>query len=138
MDKLELYRKRSKQLYYAFIAFTSFMFIACLGIYPYFKVPLAQSTVLRLSILTLLLGLLSTALALVLRRRAFPVKTSQDPYWSYTATRRYFWLFMLALLPYFFSFLVFVIFASIEVLLVGYSIGFFGLILLRPRKEDVV
>jgi len=83
------------------------------------------------------MGLAILPIGLLIKKRAFPVDSSKDPYWSYTATRRYFWLFLLSLVPFAFSFIVFIVFALIEVLLLGYVLSLCGLILVRPKEEDV-
>jgi uncharacterized membrane protein (Fun14 family) len=88
-------------------------------------------------ILVLAIGLSILPVGLLIKKGVFPVDSSKDPYWSYTATRRYFWLFLLSLVPFAFSFIVFIVFALIEVLLLGYVLSLCGLILVRPKEEDV-
>ncbi|RMH01566.1 MAG: hypothetical protein D6699_06720, partial [Aquificota bacterium] len=104
MEKLSLYRKRARQLHYVFVIFSTLLFLACGAIYPYFSIPIATTTLVRLLVLVSMLGVVSLGLAYFLKRRLFPVDSSKDPFWSYTATRRYFWLFTLALAPYILSF----------------------------------
>lgn len=138
MEKLKLYRKRSRQFYYSFIVSTTILFLACLPLYFYFKLPLHPQLVYSLLIIILLLGLLSLSLAYFLKRKLFPVNSSKDIYWSYTATRRYFWLFSLVLVPFFLSFIFFIIFAPLSLLFLGYILSLCGLILIRPREEDLI
>ncbi len=138
MDKLQLYRKRSMHMYYAFLASITLIFLACLPLYPYFKIPLHPNLFYSMLIFVALLGIVCIPTAYLLRKRVFPVDSSKDIYWSYCATRRYFWLYLLSSLPFAFSLLFFVIFAPLLPLLLGYSLSLCGLILIRPRKEDVI
>jgi hypothetical protein len=62
----------------------------------------------------------------------------EEPYWSQRATARYFWLYFLVGIPFTFSFLVFIVFASLALLIEGYLLTVFGLILLKPREEDII
>jgi len=138
MDKLQLYRKRSKQLYYAFVLSLTITFLACLPLYFYFKLPVHPDLSRSMFFFLSVMGLAILPIGLLIKKRAFPVDSSKDPYWSYTATRRYFWLFLLSLVPFAFSFIVFIVFALIEVLLLGYVLSLCGLILVRPKEEDVI
>ncbi len=137
MEKVYIYRKRSRHLHYAFVVSLVVLYIACLPLYEYFKVPLHENLVNFLTFFVLATGLFSILPALFLRKRVFPVSPHKDPYWSYTATRRYFWLYVLCLVPFAFAFLAFVAFASIQVLSAGFLLSLCGLILVRPKEEDV-
>jgi hypothetical protein len=85
----------------------------------------------------LLLGVIFISLALFLRKRLFPI-TVEEPYWSQRATTRYFWLYFLVGIPFAFSFFAFIVFASLTLLIEGYLLTVSGLILLRPKKEDLI
>ncbi|MEJ5338966.1 MAG: hypothetical protein ACK42C_08415 [Aquificaceae bacterium] len=137
MEKVYTYRKRSRHLHYAFVFSLVVLYFACLPLYPYFRVPLHENLVSFFTIFVLAVGLISLPPALLLRKRLFPVETLQDPYWSYTATRRYFWLYVLCLVPFAFALLVFIAFASLVVLSVGFLVSLCGLILVRPKEEDL-
>jgi len=132
----ELYFKRARQFFFATLGFVSLVFFACLPLYPYFKLPLHPNLVLGMLAFNLLLGVLSISLALFLRKRLFPIKV-EEPYWSQRATTRYFWLYFLVGIPFAFSFFAFIVFASLALLIEGYLLTVFGLILLRPREEDI-
>jgi len=41
-------------------------------------------------------------------------------------------------IPFTFSFLIFIVFASLALLIEGYLLTVSGLILLRPREEDII
>jgi H+/Cl- antiporter ClcA len=137
MQKVILFKKRSKHLYYAFILSLNILFVACLVLYPYFRLPLSSSLVSYSLLIIFVVGLLSLSLALFLRRRLFPISTLRDDYWSYTATRRYFWLYALSLTPFGLSFLIYILFAPLSVLILGYLLSLCGLILVRPKEEDL-
>ncbi|MFN7065021.1 MAG: hypothetical protein ACK4OF_02575 [Aquificaceae bacterium] len=83
-------------------------------------------------------GVVCVPVAYLLRKRSFPVDSSKDIYWSYSATRRYFWLFTLSLVPFGLSLILFVVFASLTLLVLGDLLSLCGLILVRPREEDVI
>ncbi len=134
---LDVYRKRARQFFFASVGLLSLIFFASSVLYPYFRLPLPTRLVLYLNAMVLVLGILCIPLALFLRRRLFPVNSEEDPYWSYTATRRYFWLFVLVNLPFLVALLFYIIFAPLSTLLIGYFVSLYGLILLRPRKEDL-
>ncbi len=137
MEKIHIYRRRSRHLHYAFVASLLVLYLACLPLYPYFKVPLHENLVNFLTFFVLATGLFSVLPALILKKRLFPVEVQKDSYWSYTATRRYFWLYVLCLVPFGFAFLAFVAFASLQVLSAGFILSLCGLILIRPKEEDV-
>lgn len=137
MEKLQLYRKRARQLHLAFVFSLSAVFLACLPLYPYFRVPVHPHLAYFLLFFVLATGLISLPPAYLTKKRLFPVKVSSDPYWSYTATRRYFWTYVLCLVPFAFALLVFVAVARLESLLLGYLLSLSGLILVRPKEEDV-
>ncbi len=135
---LNIYRRRAKQFYYAFLTFLSLVLLGSLILYPFFKLPLPAKMLIYASSLVLLVAMFSIPISLVIRKRGFPVISDTDPYWSYTATRRYFWSFVIAGLPFGVAFLIYIIFASLLVLFIGYFLTLCGLILVRPREEDVV
>lgn len=137
MEKLELYRKRARHLYYAFVFSLVGLYLACLPLYPYFRLPLHKNLVLFSSFFVVALGIICLPTALTLKKKLFPVDTHTDPYWSYTATKRYFWLYVLCLVPFVFAFLTFIAFASLLVLSVGFLVSLCGLILIRPVREDL-
>lgn len=137
MEKIELYRKRARHLYYAFVFSLVGLYLACLPLYLYFRLPLHRNLVIFFSLFVFALGVICLLSALVLKKKLFPVETQKDPHWSYTATKRYFWLYVLCLVPFAFAFLTFIAFASLTVLSVGFLVSLCGLILLKPVREDV-
>jgi len=94
--------------------------------------------VLYANALVVFVGVLLIPLGVFLKKKYFPVFSDKDVHWSYTATRRYFWLFVLANIPFLLSFIIYLVFAPLSTLVIGYAISLYGLILLRPREEDVV
>jgi len=134
----ELYRKRAKQLFYAYLGLLTLIFLASLVLYPFFALPLLLKLLIYIAGFVFFFALLSIPLAIYLRKKLFPVETNKDPYWSYTATRRYFWLFVLVSLPFFIAFLIYLIFASLLVLFLGYTLSLVGLLLVKPKEEDVI
>jgi len=134
----ELYKKRAKQLFYAYLGLLTLIFLASLVLYPFFKLPLPSKLIIYSVGFVFFFALLSIPLALYLRKKLFPVETNKDPYWSYTATRRYFWLFVLVSLPFFIAFLIYLIFASLLLLFLGYTLSLVGLLLVKPKEEDVL
>ena len=137
MEKLKVYRKRARHLFYAFIISLSVVFLACLPLYPYFRVPVHVNLAYFMLFFVFAVGIVSLPPAYIIKRRLFPVNVEVDPHWSYTATRRYFWIFVLCLLPFFFSLLVFVAIARLDSLFLGYLLSLCGLILVRPKEEDI-
>ncbi|MEN3027803.1 MAG: hypothetical protein ABDH29_00925 [Aquificaceae bacterium] len=137
MEKLKIYRKRAKQLYYAFLFSLTLTFLASLPLYPYFKLPVHPNLLYSTLLFVLLTGVLSLPSAYLIRRRFFPLSSSTDPYWSYRATKLYFWAFVLCVFPFFLSLLFFLLIAKLELLFLGYLLGLCGLILVRPREEDL-
>ncbi|WP_340694405.1 hypothetical protein [Hydrogenobacter thermophilus] len=137
-ELLSIYRSRAKQFYYAFVSFLSLVFLGSLLLYPFFKLPLPSKLVLYASFSVTFVGMISLPFSLFIRKRYFPIDTSQDAYWSYTATKRYFWAFVIAGLPFATAFLIYIIFASIIVLFLGYFLTLCGLIFIKPREEDVL
>ena len=134
----ELYKKRAKQLFYAYLGLLTLIFLASLVLYPFFKLPLPSKLIIYSVGFVFFFALFSIPLALYLRKKLFPVEMSKDPYWSYTATRRYFWLFVLVSLPFFIAFLIYLIFASLLLLFLGYTLSLVGLLLVKPKEEDVI
>ncbi|WP_029551675.1 hypothetical protein [Thermocrinis jamiesonii] len=134
----ELFYERVKQFFGATVGLITLLFFACLPLYPYFKLPLHINLVLGGMLITLTLGIFSLILVLTLRKKLFPIYTKEETQWVQKAIRRYFWLYFLASLPFFFSFIVYIIFAPLSVLIFGYVLSIFGLILLKPRKEDLI
>ncbi|MFN3813405.1 MAG: hypothetical protein ACK4SM_02125 [Aquificaceae bacterium] len=135
---LELYRKRARQFFYAFLSFLTIVFLASIATYPFFKLSLTKEFVAYLNLLVLLLGTFFLPLSLFLRRRFFPVLTEKDPYWSYTATRGYFWSFIVCGAPFLLAFLMYIIFAEVFTLVLGYALSLMGLVLIKPNKEDIL
>jgi len=134
----ELFYIRVRQFFKASLGLVTLIFVACLPLYPYFRLPLHINMVLGSMLITLTLSIFLVILALILRKRLFPIHTQKEKYWSQKAIRRYFWLYALVTLPFFFSFIVYIIFAPLSVLILGYFLSIFGLILLKPRKEDLI
>ncbi|WP_079653307.1 hypothetical protein [Thermocrinis minervae] len=136
-DLRVVYRRRVKQFFFAYVAFVGLLFFGCLVLYPFFSIPLPLKLVIYLNALTFLLFLLCVSISLFLKRRFFPIVADKDPYWSYTATRRYFWMFVLASLPFFISFILYIVFASLSNLVLAYLLSMLNLYLLRPKEEDL-
>ena len=134
----ELFYERVKQFFGATVGLITLLFFACLPLYPYFKLPLHINLVLGGMLITLTLGIFSLILVLTLRKKLFPIYIKEETQWIQKAIRRCFWLYFLASLPFFFSFIVYIIFAPLSVLILGYVLSIFGLILLKPRKEDLI
>ncbi len=132
----ELYFKRIRQFFFSTLGFVSLVFFACLPLYPYFKLPLHPNLVLGMLAFNLVLGMVFIAIALFFRKRLFPISV-KEPYWSQKATTRYFWIYFLVGIPFAFSFLAYIVFAVLSLLIEGYFLTVFGLILLRPKKEDI-
>ncbi|ADC88927.1 hypothetical protein Thal_0292 [Thermocrinis albus DSM 14484] len=132
------YHRRIKKFHRAWIGFVSIVFLGSLPTYPFFRLPLHPNTKWGLTFLVVVLFFITFVAAVWIKGRVFPVEHQQDPLWNYTATRRYFWLFSLVSLPFFFSFLFYLIFPSLTLLTVGYILTIFGLIFLRPKEEDVL
>ncbi|MGC8852277.1 MAG: hypothetical protein ACP5P0_01580 [Hydrogenobacter sp.] len=137
MDKREIYRRRAKQFYYAFLFFINLVFFGSLATYPFFNLPLPSKVILQASLIVILSALLSFLLAFFVRKRSFPVKTAQDIWWSYTATKGYFWSFVISSVPFAIAFVIYLVIASFVVLFLGYLLSFCALILLRPKEEDI-
>lgn len=137
MDKRDLYKKRAKQFYYAFLSFISLLFLGSLATYPFFKLPLPSKVIIQSSLIVVLSAILTFPLAFLIRKRFFPVRVAQEPYWSYTATKVYFWSFVVSSTPFTIAFIIYLIIASLVVLFLGYLLSFCALILLRPKKEDI-
>ncbi len=137
MEKVYIYRKRSRQLHYAFVASLVILYLACIPLYFYFRLPLHKNLVNFFTFFVVATGIFSVLPAIFIRRKVFPVDTTKDPYWSYTATRRYFWLYVLCLVPFAFALLTFIAFASFQVLSAGFLVSLCGLILVRPKEEDI-
>jgi len=108
----ELFYERVKQFFGATVGLITLLFFACLPLYPYFKLPLHINLVLGGMLITLTLGIFSLILVLTLRKKLFPIYTKEETQWVQKAIRRYFWLYFLASLPFFFSFIVYIIFFS--------------------------
>ncbi|WP_096602939.1 hypothetical protein [Hydrogenobacter hydrogenophilus] len=137
MDKRDLYRKRAKQFYYAFLSFISLLFVGSLATYPFFNLPLSSKVILQASLIVMLSALFSFPLAFFVRKRIFPVRTAQDIWWSYSATKGYFWSFVVSSTPFAIAFVIYLIIASLVVISLGYLLSFCALILLRPKEEDI-
>ncbi|MCS6875633.1 MAG: hypothetical protein NZM36_02080 [Aquificaceae bacterium] len=137
MEKLQIYKKRARQLYFAFLLSTTTLFLACVPLYPYFKVPVHPNLAYFTLGLVFITGITGLTIAYTIRKKSFPVFSAADPYWSYTATRKYFWSYSLCLLPLFIAFLLFIVIARVDALFLGYLMSLCGLILLRPKEEDV-
>ncbi|WP_448587347.1 hypothetical protein [Thermocrinis sp.] len=123
--------RRIKQFFMATLGLISLTFVACLPLYPYFRLPLHPNLVLGTMLIVLILGIVSILLSLVLKRRIFPTQIEK-------ATRRYFWLYALVSTPFLFSLLIYIVFAPLSLLILGYFLTLFGLILLKPKEEDLV
>lgn len=137
MDKRDLYRKRAKQFYYAFLSFISLLFVGSLATYPFFNLPLPSNVILQASLIVIMSAILTFPLALLIRKKILPVRTAQNIWWSYSATRGYFWSFVVSSTPFAIAFIIYLIIASSVVLFLGYLLSFCALILLRPKEEDI-
>ncbi|MCS7084063.1 MAG: hypothetical protein NZL90_03650 [Aquificaceae bacterium] len=137
MDKIALYRKRAKQLYFAFIGLLSLMLIGCLVIYPYFKLPIADVTRKNIIILLSIVGIGVNVISFGVKKKIFPIKTSENPLWSSSATGRYMTVFAISSLPFDMGFLLFVVFGDFYMVFVGYLISLAGLLLTYPKASDI-
>lgn len=134
----QLYRRRAKHFYYAFLFLLTLVFLASIVAYPFFKLPLPGKLRFYLNLLTLLSGSLFIPLSFLLKKRLFPILTEKDNYWSYTATKWYFWTFLMSGVPFFIAFLFYIIFAEVFTLMLGYVLSLMGLVLIKPKKEDIL
>ncbi len=135
---IQIYKKRIRQFFFASVGFLSLVFFSSLVLYPYFKLPLPTKLILYTNVIVVFVGVICIPLGISLKKKSFPVFSHNDPYWNYTATRRYFWLFALVNIPFLVAFIVYILFAPLSTLILGYLISLCGLILLRPREEDIV
>ncbi len=136
-DKSALFIKRAKQFYLSFVVSITLFFVVGLALYKFFSMPVSARLVLYIYGAEVVTGLLAYGIAFLVRRRMFPVSTSEE-YWSYTAVRRYFWSYVLICLPFGIAFLFFIFAGNLSALVLGYLISLCGLILFRPRKGDVI
>lgn len=136
-DKSELFIKRAKQFNLAFTVSITVLFLVSLALYKFFSLPVSAKLILYVYGLELSTAAVAYLVAFLVRKKLFPVKTSEE-YWSYTAVRRYFWSYVLLCAPFGIAFLFFVFAGSFSALLLGYILSLCGLIIFRPRKGDVI
>jgi hypothetical protein len=137
VDKRGIYKKRAKHFYYAFLSFITLLFLGSTATYPFFKLPLPPKIIIQSSLIVVVSAILTFPLAFLIRKRFFPVRVAQEPYWSYVATKGYFWSFVVSSAPFMVAFFIYLIIASMVVLFLGYFLSFCVLILLRPKEEDI-
>jgi hypothetical protein len=136
-DKSRLFIKRARHFNLSFIGGITVLFVASLATYSYFSMPVTSRLILYVYLILLLSGVLSYAVAFAVRKKMFPV-SRDDPYWSYTAVRRYFWSYVLLSVPFFLSFIFFLFAGNLSALLLGYFLSLCGLIIFRPKEGDVL
>ena len=136
-DKSELFIKRAKQFNLAFIVSITVLFLVDLGLYSFFSMPVSSKLLLYVYSAEIISAAVTYSVAFLVRRRMFPVRTS-EVYWSYTAVRRYFWSYVLLSIPFGIAFLFYLFAGNLSSLLLGYLLSLCGLIIFRPRKGDVV
>ena len=136
-DKSELFIKRAKQFNLAFIVSITVLFLIDLGLYSLFSMPVSSKLLLYVYSAEIISAAVTYSVAFLVRRRMFPVRTS-EAYWSYTAVRRYFWSYVLLSIPFGIAFLFYLFAGNLSSLLLGYLLSLCGLIIFRPRKGDVV
>ena len=136
-DKSELFIKRAKQFNLAFIVSITVLFLVDLGLYSFFSMPVSSKLLLYVYSAEIISAAVAYSVAFLVRRRMFPVRTS-EVYWSYTAVRRYFWSYVLLSIPFGIAFLFYLFAGNLSSLLLGYLLSLCGLIIFRPRKGDVV
>ncbi|MEN3033552.1 MAG: hypothetical protein ABDH18_01000 [Aquificaceae bacterium] len=137
MEKTALYKKRAKQLYFAFLAILTLMLVGCLAIYPYFKLPIADITRQNIIILLSIVGTGTTLISFGMKKKLFPVKTSENPLWSSSATGRYVTLFAICSIPFDMGLLLFVALGDFYIVLTGYLISMIGLLVTYPKASDI-
>ncbi len=136
-DKSELFIKRARQFNLAFIVSITVLFLVDLGLYNFFSMPVSSKLLLYVYSAEIISAAVAYSVAFLVRRRMFPVRTS-EAYWSYTAVRRYFWSYILLSIPFGIAFLFYLFAGNLSSLLLGYLLSLCGLIIFRPRKGDVV
>ncbi len=136
-DRVDTFIKRAKQFNLSFIAGITILFVASLITYEFFSMPVSPKLLLYVYILIGLSTLVSYGVSALVRKKMFPVST-QDPYWSYTAVRRYFWSYVLLCMPFGIAFLFFLFAGNLSALVLGYLASLCGLILFKPKKGDVL
>lgn len=136
-DKSELFIKRAKQFNLAFIVSITVLFLIDLGLYSFFSMPVSSKLLLYVYSAEIISAAVTYSVAFLVRRRMFPVRTS-EAYWSYTAVRRYFWSYVLLSIPFGIAFLFYLFAGNLSSLLLGYLLSLCGLIIFRPKKGDVV
>lgn len=136
-NKSELFIKRAKQFNLAFIVSITVLFAVCLALYRFFSMPVSAELILYVYGIEIFTAVLGYTVAFIVRRKLFPVKTSEE-YWSYTAVRRYFWSYVLICVPFAVAFVFFIFAGSFSALLLGFFLSLCGLIVFRPKKGDVI
>ncbi len=136
-DKRRLYISRAKQLNRAFIFVAFLFYVVSLLTYKFFSMPVSPKLAIYVYAINIVLGLIAYSSAFLIRRYMFPVDSSKDKYWSYTATRRYFWSYVLLSLPFFISFLFYIFAGHLYSLTLGFLITLAGLLIFKPREMDV-
>jgi len=136
-DKSELFIKRAKQFNLAFVVSITVLFLVDLALYRFFSMPVSPKLLLYVYSLQILSAIVAYLVAFLVRKRMFPVRTS-EAYWSYTAVRRYFWSYVLICVPFGIAFLFYLFAGNFSSLLLGYLLSLCGLIIFRPRKGDVI
>ncbi len=133
----EVFVRRAVQLNAVFIGFISVLLAICIALYPFFSLPVSYKLVLYVYTLQVISALLSWGIAFLVRKKKFPVSTTQN-LWSYTAVRRYFWSWVSLCIPFAIGFLFFLFAGNLSSLLLGYFFSLCGLIVFRPRRGDVL
>ncbi len=136
-DKLKLYVKRATHLNRAFIFVASLFYLICLLSYSFFSMPVSPKLSLYMYAFIILSGVFGYGVAFFVKRKMFPVNPHRDPYWSYTATRRYFWSFVVLSFPFFMSFIFYIFAGHLSSLTLGFIITVLGLVLFRPDEGDL-
>ncbi len=137
-DKRRLYLKRAKQLNRAFIAVILLFYLICLAAYEFFRMPVSNKLSIYVYSIISGLGVLSYLSAFLIKRKMFPVNTSEDKYWSYTATRRYFWSYVMLSFPFFISFVFYIFAGHLSSLTLGFLISVVGLLIFKPKEGEVI
>lgn len=136
-DKSELFIKRAKQFNLAFVVSITVLFLVDLALYRFFSMPVSPKLLLYVYSLQIMSAIVAYLVAFLVRKRMFPVRTS-EAYWSYTAVRRYFWSYVLLSLPFFIAFIFYIFAGNLSALVLGYILSLCGLIIFRPKEGDVV
>ncbi len=136
-DKGELFIRRAKHLNLAFIISLTILFLADLGLYRFFSLPVSPRLLLYIYSIEIAVAVATYLSAFLIRRFLLPVSMKED-LWSYRAVRRYFWSYVLLSAPFGTAFIFYLFTGNLSSLILGYVLSLCGLILFRPRREDLV